>query len=238
MAKSWGSTKGNTTSDKLDYLKFKNGKQTVRVVSGVEARYCYWPVNKDAKTAPFDCLRFDRDTERFLQGAKDPIQDLGLKDKAGEPLKCKKNYVCWVIDRADNKLKIMTVKDGILKGIQSVMQQLKLDDPSVIDLVITRSGTTWNNTEYKIEEIAAYQFKQAIDNPNSPESQLHKADLEILGEDMQNVKDLREVFPIPSYDEQLQSVTAFMEGRKEKEEDKSGTDSTANDAEAASDLDD
>ncbi|QFR57717.1 D11 protein [Serratia phage Slocum] len=241
MAKSWGSTKGSTTSDKIDYMKFKNGKQTVRVVSGVEARYVYWPKNKDDKTAPFDCLRFDRDNERFIQGAKDPVQDLGLIDpKTKEPLKCKKNYVCWVIDRADNKLKVMQVKDGILKGIQSTMSQLEIEDPSMIDITIVRTGSSWNDTEYSVEPITAMKFLGAVTKEGTPEYNLHQADKELLGEDMEKVKDLRELFPIQSYDEQRTALEGFMEGRQDKKE--GGTDNeaaaTANDAEAASDLDD
>lgn len=240
MAKAWGSTKGNTSNDKLDYMKFKNGKQTVRVVSGVEPRYSYWPLNKDGKTAPFDCLRFDRDNERFIQGAKDPVQDLGIIDaKTKEPLKCKKNYVCWVIDRADNKLKLMTIKDGILKGIQSVMSQLELEDPSDIDITIVRTGTSWNDTEYTVEAITAMKFQTNKAKEGSAEAKLHEADKEILGENMENVKDLREVFPIQTYDEQKAALESFMEGRQDKQEPANqAANNAAVDTEAASDLDD
>ena len=41
MAKAWGATKGSVTSDKLDYLSFKAGKNVVRIVSAVLPRYVY-----------------------------------------------------------------------------------------------------------------------------------------------------------------------------------------------------
>lgn len=252
MSKSWGSTKGTTSSDKLDYLKFKNGKQSVRIVSGVEPSYAYWIKNKDDKVAPFPCIRFDRDNERWIQGHKDPVQDMGFKEpkpdpKTGKPipLKCKKNYTCWVIDRADNKLKIMTVKDGILKGIQSIMSQLELEDPSDIDITISRTGTTWNDTEYTVEAITAMKFQQNVGKEGTAEFKLHASDVEILGETLpdggfEKVKPLREVFPVPTYDEQKQAIESFLEGKKEETEDKDGEGAKdpANDREAASDLDD
>ena len=102
MAKSWGSTKGTTGSDKLNYMSFKSGKNVVRIVSPVLPRYVYWITNVDNKVAPFECLRFNRNTERFVSGAKDPVHDLGYKEKDADkktgkpvPLKPKKNYVCW-----------------------------------------------------------------------------------------------------------------------------------------------
>jgi hypothetical protein len=250
MSKSWGSTKGTTSSDKLDYVKFKNGKQTFRIVSGVEPSYAYWIKNKEDKVAPFPCIRFDRDKERWIQGAKDPVQDMGFKepkpvDGKVVPLKCKKNYTCWAIDRSDGKLKIMTVKDGILKGIQSIMGQLDLEDPSQIDITINRTGASWNDTEYTVEAITAMKFLGNVQKEGTPEYKQHEADFDLIGLALpeggfEKVKPLREIFPIPTYDEQKAAIEAFLEGRQDKPEGSdtaSGTDG-ANDQEAASDLDD
>lgn len=256
MAKSWGSTKGTTSSDKVEYMSFKSGKNVVRIVSPVLPRYVYWLKNPDGKPAAFDCLRFNRETERFMSGAKDPITTLGLKEEKpndkGEvtALKPKKNYVCWVIDRADNKLKIMEVKATILKGIQSTMGQLEIDDPMSIDFVIERSGTGFN-TEYKVQEIAASKFQAKVAVEGSDEWKLHQKDLEILGElsedpetgdvEFEKVPSLDAQFPIPSYDEQLESIRSFLEGKKDEEGDQKDEKSEAKQEaakEAASDLDD
>lgn len=254
MAKSWGSTKGSQSSDKLDYLSFKAGKNVVRIVSPVLPRYVYWITNVDNKVAAFDCLRFNRSTERFTSGAKDPVHDLGYKEKEPnaktgkiDALKPKKNYVCWVIDRADNKLKIMEVKATILKGIQSVMGELELEDPTGIDFVIEKSGVGFS-TEYKVSEISAMKFKNAVETEGSKEFIQYQKDAELIGEAYQDpeseeigyakVPDLDETFPLPSYDEQLENIRSFAEGKKEDKEDENDAEQNGNAKEAANDLDD
>ena len=256
MAKSWGSTKGSVTSDKVDYLSFKAGKNVVRIVSPVLPRYVYWLKNPDGKPAAFDCLRFNRETERFMSGAKDPVSVLGLMDpnldqktQKEVPLKPKKNYVCWVIDRADGKLKIMEVKATILKGIQSTLGQLEIDNPMSIDFVIEKTGSGFD-TEYKVQEIAASKFLAKVGVEGSAEWNLHQKDLDLLGEmsedpetgdvEFEKVPSLDEQFPIPTYDEQLDSMRGFLEGKKEEGDEKSDAKSEAKAgaaAEAASDLD-
>lgn len=254
MAKAWGAVKGSTSNDKLDYMSFKAGKNVVRIVSGVLPRYVYWLKNADGKVAAFDCLRFNRDTEKFISGAKDPIQtlkfmekDLDPKTQKPVPLKPKKNYVCWVIDRADNKLKVMEVKATILKGIQSTMGQLEIDDPMSIDFVIEKTGKGFD-TEYKVHEIAASKFLSKVTKEGSDEYEQHQKDLEILGEreedeegevSFSKVPELNTQFPIASYEEQLEAIKAFMEGKKDDDSEDEGDDASDKNAqEAANDLDD
>ena len=254
MAKSWGNTTGGSNGDKLDFMKFGNGKNVVRIVAGVLPRYVYWLQNKDNATAPFECLRFDRDKERFVRGKADPVHDLGFteldKDKNAVPLKPKKNYVTVVIDRADNKLKIMEVKATILSGIQSIMGQLNLEDPSDIDITISKSGSGFD-TKYDVQQIAAMQFQMGKNNPGSKEAAMHEADVALLGEALydegdvflkfEKVPNLNELYPVQDYAEQKQAIESFMEGKKEEGKENSG-DAGGNtakgiDTEAASDLD-
>ncbi|QCW23765.1 putative ssDNA binding protein [Pantoea phage vB_PagS_AAS21] len=256
MAKSWGSTKGTTSNDKLDYMSFKSGKNTIRIVSPVLPRYVYWLKNPENKAAPFECLRFNRDTEKFLSGARDPIHDLGFKEaeadkKTGKvlPLKPKKNYVCWVIDRADNKLKIMDVKATILKGIQSTMGQLDLSDPTEIDFVIEKTGKMFD-TEYKVLEIEAMKFQQKVTQAGTKEFEQYQKDEELIGERFEDpeteeigyakVPSLDETFTRPTYEEQYESAKAFSEGRKDEDEGEDKADEPvpgSNASEAVNDLD-
>ncbi|MFP9048501.1 hypothetical protein, partial [Enterococcus faecalis] len=59
---------------------------------------------------------YNRDKESFVRGKADPVHELGFfekeldKDGNRVPLKPKKNYIAFVIDRSDNKLKVMEVK--------------------------------------------------------------------------------------------------------------------------------
>lgn len=253
MAKAWGATKGSVTSDKLDYLSFKAGKNVVRIVSAVLPRYVYWLKNPDGKPAAFDCLRFNRETEKFLAGAKDPVKTLGLKEPKPDDkgnivdLKPKKNYVCWVIDRADGKLKIMEVKATILKGIQSTMSQLEIDDPMSIDFVIEKTGSGFD-TEYKVQEIAASKFQTKVATEGTDEWKLHQKDTDLIGDLVEDpesgdiyfekVPNLDEAFALPTYDEQLEAIRGFLEGKKEEESDEKSEAKNENAKEAASDLDD
>lgn len=256
--KSWGSTTGGSNGDKLDYMKFNNGKNVVRIVSGVLPRYVYWIQNKDGKVAPFECLRFDREKERFIRGASDPVHDMGYKDaekKDGkeQPLRPKKNYLAVVIDRTDNKLKLMEVKATILTGIQSIMAQLNLDDPSDIDITISKSGTGFD-TKYDVQQIAAMQFQMAKNQPGSKEAQRHEDDIALIGEALVNEADelegfekvpkLDAAYPVQSYDEQKKAILAWREGKQEESGEggePKGNEGSANsgniDHEAASDLD-
>lgn len=262
MAKSWGNTTGGSNGDKMDFMKFGAGKNVVRIVSGVLPRYVYWLQNKDGNTAPFECLRFDRDKERFVRGKADPVHDMGFmekdvdpKTKLPVPLRPKKNYVAIVINRSTGKLEVMEVKATILQGIQSIMGQLNLEDPSDIDITIEKKGTGFD-TKYDVQQIAAMQFQMAKQNAGSKESQQHEADAALIGEAItdeagnlikfEKIPNLDELYPVQSYEDQKKAIDSFMEGKKEGGE-PNGTEgnSGANaggepkgiDREAASDLD-
>lgn len=252
MAKAWGATKGSVTSDKLDYLSFKAGKNIVRIVSPVLPRYVYWLKNPDGKPAAFDCLRFNRETEKFLAGAKDPVKTLGLKEPKPDDkgnivdLKPKKNYVCWVIDRADGKLKIMEVKATILKGIQSTMSQLEIDDPMSIDFVIEKTGSGFD-TEYKVQEIAASKFQAKVATEGTDEWKLHQKDKDLIGDLVEDpetgeayfdkVPDLDKAFTLQTYEEQLEAMESFLNGKKDENEEANGANEDQSAKEAANDLD-
>lgn len=257
MAKSWGETTGGS-NDKIEFLKFNNGITRVRIVSGVLPRYVYWLTNKEGSVAPFECLRFNRDKESFVRGKADPVHEMGFfekeldKDGNRVPLKPKKNYIAFVIDRSDNKLKVMEVKATILKGIQSIMKQLNLATPFDIDISIEKKGKGFD-TEYDVQQIAAMQFQIKLQDPNSAESKQYAADVDLIGEAMcdedgdiikfEKVPSLEQTYPVPTYEEQKEAIQAFMEGRENKDDDaKSGNSNAGSqkgiDPEAASDLDD
>lgn len=253
MSKAWGATTGGSNGDKLDYMKFAAGKNVVRIVTGVLPRYAYWIENKDGKPAPFECLRFDRDKERFIRGALDPVHDMGFKQKDDKgveiPLKPKKNYIALVINRATGKLEKMEVKATILTGIQSIMTQLELSDPSEIDITISKTGTGFD-TKYDVQQIAAMQFLNKKAVAGSPEAQRHEEDVALIGEALydengdfekfEKVPRLEELFPTQTYDEQKKAIESFMEGKKEEGKGGEGQAPSQNkaiDTEAASDLD-
>ena len=54
---------------------YKDGDNKVRIVGDILARYVYWIEGTNGKNIPFECLSFDRDSERFNNKEKDWIRE-------------------------------------------------------------------------------------------------------------------------------------------------------------------
>lgn len=268
--KQWGSFAGKAESNKHTYLTMpKAGEYRVRLVSGVLPRYVYWIENKALGVpATFDCMAFDRNREKFDNSLPDPIRDMHIKQfnkfsKKEEEIKVRRNYLCWVIDREDGKLKLMELKPTLNDSINSMMKQLYkkgLTSPLMIDLVIERSGERMD-TKYQVQLMEAIDALGEIQDPESETSKRLAADVELLGAEIfqdgalvgfENVPDLAEVFPAPfnpsedgreaAAEKQRQEVLEFLAKTKTDEDgsankhDDSARSSAAGAGEAAQDL--
>lgn len=228
----WGQAKGGAEKSEVNYMKFKNGDNQVRIVSGVLARYDYWVPNKDGKSVPFENLSFDRMTERFIKGAEDPVSELGLMEKDPEnkgqmrKMRSKRGYKCMVINRATGKLEAMDLKKSIFDGIIATMQELGVQDPTEIDFVIKRTGEQWYEVKYEINQIKTMKLQAQAD-------ELHANDAEII----EGMKTIEELFPRQTPAEQRQALTAWMNGSAD-DKGNGGTDGDAGADEAISELDD
>jgi len=115
----WDKAKGNTSSGggarrEIERLNINVGDTKVRLIGDVLPRYVYWVVTTEGKKMPVECLRFSRDSETFNDSLKDPMKEVPEDIYAEKPQFA---YVCNVIDRADNKVKIFDLRSTIYKQI-------------------------------------------------------------------------------------------------------------------------
>ncbi len=228
----WGEATGGAKSSAVNYMKFKNGDQQVRIVSGVLARYDYWVPNKEGKPVPFENLAFDRLEERFIKGAENPVDELGLMEKDPENkgkmrrMRSKRAYKCMVINRETGKLEAMDLKKTIFDGIINTMRDLGVTDPTTIDFVIKRTGDQWYEVKYEINQIKTMKLQDKA-------SDLHANDAELI----ETMKPMDELFPRVTPSEQRKSLAAWMNGSGAKAA--GGEEKGDNSAsEAVSELDD
>ena len=104
MAISFNQQKGAAQKNSILSYTYKDGDNKVRVVGDILARYVYWIEGTNGKNIPFECLSFDRDTERFNNKEKDWVREY-FPD-----LKCGWSYATQCIDPADGKIKVLNLK--------------------------------------------------------------------------------------------------------------------------------
>jgi hypothetical protein len=205
----WDTANGEAEKNNITFMKLTGGKQVnrFRIISGIIPRYVYWIKNGEGKPRTFECLAFDRAKERFDNTRYDPVRELGLTQpgegkQAGTmvPLKCKRSYVCQVINRATGRVEILDLKKSIFDGVKSVCAQLK-KSPYEIDIFVEKTGATWNTTEYKVKEIQCLQA--------SSEGQTEE-EIQADNELKEEAPDINEQFPVPDAKELKAQIVAWM----------------------------
>lgn len=199
---SWENAKGKKVSGnnqrrEIQRLTLGIGDTRVRLIGDVMPRYCYWVVTKEGKKMPVECLQFDRDTESFDNSAKDPFKEIDPDIYSDKP---QFSYVCNVIDRADNQVKLFDLRSTIYSQIVDYATNPDYGSPADpeqgYDITIKKekTGPLPQNVKYTI--IPARN--------NSPITDEEKA-LEQF--------ELSKIYKRPNYDEQkewlLQNTTLF-----------------------------
>jgi hypothetical protein len=199
---SWDKAKGATGSGngqrrEIERLNLPNGEVKIRLVGEVLPRYVYWVVTKEGKKMPVECLQFDRQRETFNNSIKDPMKEVSEEIYAEKPQFA---YICNVIDRTDNKVKIFDLRSTIYKQIVDYATNPDYgnpaDDDAGYDITVKKekTGPLPQNVKYSI--IPARN--------NSALSTADKA-LELF--------ELDKIYKRPTYEEQkqwlLQNTTYF-----------------------------
>jgi len=198
----WDKAKGkqNTgTQNKRDIerVTLGLGDTKLRLVGDVLPRYCYWVVTKDGKKMPVECLQFDRDTESFNASIKDPFKEIDADVYAEKPQFA---YVCNVIDRKDNKVKLLDLRSTIYAQIVDYATNPEYGSPADAetgyDLTLKKekTGPLPQNVKYTV--IPARSSKALTDEERALE-----------------LYDLSKIFKRQTYDEQkqwlLENTTLF-----------------------------
>lgn len=223
----WGETKGGAQKNGLPIMKME-AVSVFRIVSGVIPRYVYWVKNSEGKDRPFECLPFNRKTERFENGTKDPIREAGLtqKDEKGQivPLKSKRAYVAMVINRKTNKIEALDLKKTIFDGVMKVAAKLG-KSPLDFDITVEKEGSSWNDTKYSVDQLAC------AESASKPLTEAQKAADQKLIDELGSTFD--ELYPRPSYEEVKESLAQWLSGTSEEDSKKPNS----NNAEAIDELD-
>ena len=198
MALGFNQSKGGAVKDRADSYQYKDGENRVRLVGDLLARYVYWVKGENDKSLPFECLAFNRQTEKFDNAEVDHV-------KTYYPdLKCSWAYAIQCIDLASGEIKILNLKKKLMSQMLDAASQLELDatDPDTgFDIVFTKkkTGPLPINVEYTVQ-----QLKCKPRPLNDEERELIK-----------ELKSMDEVLPRPTADAQKALLEKLASGSSE-----------------------
>ena len=199
---SWDKAKGKQSSGNSDRrdiqrLSMGLGDTKIRLIGDVMPRYCYWVVTKEGKKMPVECLQFDREKETFVASNKDPFKELDADVYSEKP---QFSYVCNVIDRSDNSIKLLDLRQTIYAQVVDYATNPDYGNPADAaggyDLTIKKekTGPLPQNVKYTL-------IPARSNSPLKPE----EAAMELF--------DLSKIYKRQTYDEQkewlMQNTTLF-----------------------------
>ncbi len=166
----WDSnTLSNKEQDPVDYYKIQEGDNVLRIVGKPSKIETHWEDTVDGKTRKIIC-----------PGAGCPICAKGKRPKS--------RYQCKVIDRRDDKVKMLDVGLTIISQIQTYAKSEEYGDPTKYDIKINRSGKGID-TRYLV-------MASRNDTPLTPE-QLKMVDEFISVEDANPKMSIEEIKALP-----------------------------------------
>lgn len=212
MALGFNEANGSAVKSSVSYMKLVEGDNTFRILpNSLLPSYTYWVKGANGKEFPFECLQFNRNTEKFDNSISDPIKVLDLKDPTNKdkntgaplPLRCSWSYKCLVLNKATGKVEVLQLKKGILEEIKSVSKQLEIDPTSYETgtwFTVTRkkTGPMAFNVEYSVQ-----QLKCKSTAVTDEEKSL-----------MEESKSIDEMFELESYEDQMARLRKHLEGSR------------------------
>lgn len=190
-------TSGNQQKRDIERVSLGLGDSKIRLIGDVMPRYCYWVVTKDGKKMPVECLQFDRDTESFNANIRDPFKEMDADVYSEKPQFA---YVCNVIDRKDNKIKLLDLRSTIYAQIVDYATNPEYGSPADpetgYDLTLKKekTGPLPQNVKYTV-----------IPARSSKALSAEEREMELF--------DLSKIFKRQTYDEQkqwlLENTTLF-----------------------------
>lgn len=207
MAIKFSKLEGAAKKSDVKYMTLQEGENVFRMVGDVLPRYVYWLKNGKA-TQAFECLSFNRDLEKFTNLEKDWVPEL-VEQYQGTPrkeTKCAWAYAVQVIDRTDNKLKILNLKKKMFETIKSLAADLgdPTDPETGYNIIVEKkkTGSAAYNVAYEVKQIRMLKEK---DTPPPAE------DKEIIN----NLKEIEVLIPRPTPEEQKMLLEAFLSASEE-----------------------
>ena len=202
MALKFNQSKGSAQKDRADSYAYKDGENKVRIVGDLLARYVYWIKGENDKPLPFECLAFNRESEKFDNKETDHVKDFY------PDMKCSWAYAIQCIDLATGDLKILNLKKKLLGQIMDAADQLEKDPTDPVDgfdIVFTKkkTGPLPINVEYTVQVLKC--------KPRP----LTEAELETI----KDLKSMDEVLPRPTPEDQKKLLEKLQSGTTENIDD-------------------
>ncbi len=138
-------SKGKAEKNKIDSYKMVDGENRVRFFGNVLARYVYWLKGENNKDIPFECLSFNRNTEKWDNVEVDWVK------RYYPDLKPSWNYSILCLHNGE--VKLFNLKTKLMNQILDAAKDLELDptDPDTgFDIVFDKkkTGPAVMNVEY------------------------------------------------------------------------------------------
>lgn len=202
MALKFNQSKGSAQKDRADSYAYKDGENKVRIVGDLLARYVYWIKGENDKPLPFECLAFNRESEKFDNKETDHVKDFY------PDMKCSWAYAIQCIDLATGELKILNLKKKLLGQIMDAADQLEKDPTDPVDgfdIVFTKKKTGPHpiNVEYTVQVLKC--------KPRP----LNEDELETI----KDLKSMDEVLPRPTPEDQKKLLEKLQSGTTENIDD-------------------
>ena len=198
MALGFNEQTGSAQKTSITAYQYKDGMNKVRIVGDILARYVYWIKGENNKNIPFECLSFNRNTERFDNLEKDWVREFY------PDLKCGWSYATQCID--EGEVKVVNLKKKIWEQIITAAEDLgdPTDWDNGWDIVFERkkTGPLPYNVEYTLHVLKCKKRP------------LSKEEREVL----EDLKSMDEVMPRPTPDAQKELLDR-IHGKKVEEVD-------------------
>lgn len=199
--KSWGDAKKPESNERKDIERLKidkGGEKKVRLIGEVLPRYVRWVTTTEGKKFPVESLSFNRESEQFEDSANDPFNEIP-KEVYDE--KAQFSYVCNVIDRQDNNIKLFDIKRTVYSQIVDLALNAEYGNPS-------DEKTGYDITVKKESTGSLPQNVKYACLPGRNSTPLSEEELEL------ELYDLTSIYKRPTYDDQKQWLvknTTFFE---------------------------
>lgn len=219
MAKSFGDTSGTAKKREINYYKFKDGVNNIRMFGDVVARYGYFH-QMNGVTVFIECLSFDREQERFTNMERDPYAE-AFPDK-----KPQWSYVTLGADLDAKECFIIAWKKKVYQDIVETAKDL--GDPTSLDegwnIVINRvkTGPAVMNVDYNLMPLRCKKLPIPAD----------------LLEKITALKSIEEYVPRPTVEEVQALVDNITSGKIGKQAEKSKEEAPAKTVTPDADFDD
>lgn len=151
MALGFNQTQGGAQKSAIRQYQMKNGDNNIRLVGGILPRYVYWIEGSNKKNIPFECLSFDRNSEKFNNVEKDWVRDYYPDMKCGWAYAMQ----CIDLDAEEPEVLVFNLKRKLFDQIRIAAEDL--GDPTDPDngwdvkFKKVKTGPSNFNIEYQLQ---------------------------------------------------------------------------------------